>query len=786
MMIKASRENINKVEDALGAIFQAAQPSPTFIDRLEWELDQQARRLTQAEKTEKIRRFPGWLYSAGQSAAWIGAGFLLVALMSWALTNLLPQPESQAVSPYPTPEVIPTLIVTSPGLPLPPPSETPLPPDEELEQQPAPEAFSDHPIVFSIAEEIVHPDESGPGAYTFRIDWDGSFWLGAANPSGPRILKFSDDGELLLDISLEGIEADRFDLALSYTSLWVLVMEPSPWLLRYTRMDLPGYSTEAIPDEVITLPPELQVETGLSGVSYLDRSGLVIELQGGLRRYRYNDMDGSWIVQHGTPAILLPDDAYYQFYDPAAGEFSTSAGEGKLLIHYSEAGEPRQKAHLPTHDPHLDYTFVRDLVPGYDGRLYMLARSEESGLDVRRLHFSGVTLADEIPNSFPYLNRLAASGYEYYPSPSGEYTVEVITAGVPELEIGIYYDRIVLIRPNQLPWVITERLEYPQKGFPYLSHFQWSHDERYVYFYSTAYASPIGTPFDMELHRLEASNGRVEPIPLPDLSGRISISPDASKVVYSGDGTLHLVDLETFETESAAFDLHSIYWHISKIAWAPEGDMLVFSVLQDAANWDVAETSAVFLAELEPLRLTKLLDYDERWLTVHSWIDQYPVLKSEREEGWYYIDPYSGRLTPTDAVDEEDSQAASHWLQFFFSSLWNRNYETSVERYGGSYEILQNWNPELAPDDYAGLLKNGCEVNGLECLPVRRIVEENRISPDEVHFMVEFLNPDGSRLERGACCGGSPDDFHIQTQFEYTVKQIDRRWKVMDLPPYLP
>jgi hypothetical protein len=785
MMSKASQGNINNVEDALGVLFHAAQPSPAFIDRLERELNQQARRLTQVEKTEKIRRFPGWLNSVGQSAAWIGAGFLLVALMSWALTNLLPQPESQAISPYPAPEVIPTLIVTSPGLPLPPPSETPLPPDEELEQQPAPEAFSDHPIVFSIAEEIVHLDESGPGAYTFRIDRDGSFWLGSTNPSGPRILKFSEDGELLLDISLDGIEADRFDLALSHTSLWVLVLEPSPHLLRYTRMDLPGYNMEAIPDEVITLPPDLQVETGLSGVSYQDRSGIIIELQGGLRRYRYNNMDGSWIVQRGTPAILRPDDAYYQFYDPAAGDFSTSPGGGKLLILYSEAGEPRRKAHLPTHAPNLDYSFVRDLVPGYDGRLYMLARSGEGGLDVRRLHFSGVTLADEIPNSIPYLNRLAASAYEIYPSPSGDFAVEVITAGVPELEIGIHYDRIVLIRPNRLPWVIAERLEHPQKGFPYLSHFQWSPDERYVYFYSTAYASPIGTPFDMELHRLEASTGRVEPIPLPG-SGRISISPDASKVVYSGDGTLHLVDLETFETESAAFDLHSIYWHISKIAWAPESDMLLFSVLQDAANWDVTETSAVFFAELQPLRLTKLLDYDERWLTVHSWIDQYPVLKSEREEGWYYVDPSTGRLTPAEAIYEEDSQAASHLLQFFFNSLWNRDYETSVERYGGSYEILQDWNPELAPDDHAGLLKNGCEKNGLECLPLRRIVEENWVSPDEIRFIVEFLNPDGSRLERGGCCGASLEDSSIQTQFEYTVKQIDGRWKVMDLPPYLP
>jgi hypothetical protein len=149
------------------------------------------------------------------------------------------------------------------------------------------------------------------------------------------------------------------------------------------------------------------------------------------------------------------------------------------------------------------------------------------------------------------------------------------------------------------------------------------------------------------------------------------------------------------------------------------------------------------------------------------------------------MEPSTGRLTPADAPYEEDSRSAAHWLKYFFNSLWNRNYDPGVDLFGGSYEILQDWNPEIARDDHAGLLKNGCEVNGLECLPVRRIVEEDWVSPDEVRFMVEFLNPDGSRFERGQCCGGSPEDFPTQTQFQYGVKQIEGRWKVMDLPPYM-
>jgi len=133
--------------------------------------------------------------------------------------------------------------------------------------------------------------------------------------------------------------------------------------------------------------------------------------------------------------------------------------------------------------------------------------------------------------------------------------------------------------------------------------------------------------------------------------------------------------------------------------------------------------------------------------------------------------------------DTEDTHAA---LTIFFESLSSKRYAEAVSAYGGSYEIMQTWNPDTNPTDYASLWQRACDQNGLRCLEVRTVTLEKQ-EGDTFIFQVEFSNPDGSLFVRGPCCGASETEMPPESKFEYKVlKNIDDKFLVMDIPPYVP
>ena len=77
-------------------------------------------------------------------------------------------------------------------------------------------------------------------------------------------------------------------------------------------------------------------------------------------------------------------------------------------------------------------------------------------------------------------------------------------------------------------------------------------------------------------------------------------------------------------------------------------------------------------------------------------------------------------------------------------------------------------------------------MNGLKCLSIRTIVCEEEVSPTEFRFTVEFTNYDGSLFVLGPCCGATETEMPPQTQFVYTVKRVEDRFLVQDLPVYVP
>lgn len=100
--------------------------------------------------------------------------------------------------------------------------------------------------------------------------------------------------------------------------------------------------------------------------------------------------------------------------------------------------------------------------------------------------------------------------------------------------------------------------------------------------------------------------------------------------------------------------------------------------------------------------------------------------------------------------------------------------------------MLMAWNPRVSPEDHSTLLKSGCEFNGLQCLPARSAVFQERTEAGEFIFVVEFENEDGSLFVRGPCCGADETDMPSERQFLFPVKRIEGQFRVMDLPVYVP
>lgn len=133
-----------------------------------------------------------------------------------------------------------------------------------------------------------------------------------------------------------------------------------------------------------------------------------------------------------------------------------------------------------------------------------------------------------------------------------------------------------------------------------------------------------------------------------------------------------------------------------------------------------------------------------------------------------------------------DLKRAREALTSYFSLLRAGRYGEAIHYYGGTYDILRGWNPDIDEDDYATLFKRGCTGNGLQCLRIRIIVREEQVSPTEFRFIVEFMNDDGTPFVRGPCCGATEEQMPPQAQFTFTVRKADNRFLVQDLPVYVP
>lgn len=133
-----------------------------------------------------------------------------------------------------------------------------------------------------------------------------------------------------------------------------------------------------------------------------------------------------------------------------------------------------------------------------------------------------------------------------------------------------------------------------------------------------------------------------------------------------------------------------------------------------------------------------------------------------------------------------DGSAYSVLIQFF-DHLHIGRYEKAASLYGGDYQLLIDQNPDTDPADYAALMRKACMYNGYQCLGVKIAGIERKPSPDEYVFGVQFQNEDRSVFVLGPCCGASETEQPPVSFFEIRVlKTADGKFRVLDMPPYMP
>ncbi len=134
-----------------------------------------------------------------------------------------------------------------------------------------------------------------------------------------------------------------------------------------------------------------------------------------------------------------------------------------------------------------------------------------------------------------------------------------------------------------------------------------------------------------------------------------------------------------------------------------------------------------------------------------------------------------------------ETALAQEALVTFFDKLAGGRYAEAVDYYGGDYEVLAGWNPDVDPNDYATLWRNGCSINGLNCLATRSVTAGGITSDEAVLFSVTFSTREGDLFVLGPCCGVTEAEQPPQSFLDIrVVPGEDGRYRVIDLPPYTP
>jgi hypothetical protein len=127
-------------------------------------------------------------------------------------------------------------------------------------------------------------------------------------------------------------------------------------------------------------------------------------------------------------------------------------------------------------------------------------------------------------------------------------------------------------------------------------------------------------------------------------------------------------------------------------------------------------------------------------------------------------------------------------LQAYFKALNEGDYTQAAMMYGGEFDILREYNPEIDPENHAELFEAACGLNGFLCdLRFKNLVQAVYVSDETYKFLIELQTKNGLLFELGPCTENAPlEECLLVTQFEYTVQLTENQFRVTNLPVYMP
>ncbi len=387
-------------------------------------------------------------------------------------------------------------------------------------------------------------------------------------------------------------------------------------------------------------------------------------------------------------------------------------------------------------------------------------------------------------------------------SPDGQWKVEALLASPTDplalfdrLGLSLDYARLTVYQLSGAQvWTPYEEWSETGLGDSYISDLHWSADGRYLYFMHSGNADGCGTPFVTNLRRVNLVDGSLSEIPLDGLGfDVVTLSPDARLLVYRVEAGMRVYNLE-----SGSAHIFPYTWPGNSFAhayaWSPDGRQIAFNLNENYCDFSEDFRSSILILDLESGAIRDITGNRPRTTPLVLGWPEADQLRVDRD-GVYLLDLNTGAIS-VDTQLPDPVATATRILQDYLNSLfWGSSgdyytYERAAGMYGGSYETLNELNPDIDPEDRITLLFRACQVNGYQCLRLREVLSVETVAgqdgSQEFRFTVTLMNRDGSLFSRGPCCGGDADEAP-QTEFVFTVRQLsDGAYQVLELPPYVP
>lgn len=241
--------------------------------------------------------------------------------------------------------------------------------------------------------------------------------------------------------------------------------------------------------------------------------------------------------------------------------------------------------------------------------------------------------------------------------------------------------------------------------------------------------------------------------------------------VESGYGTYAILVSATTFTDTAAWvaaqktDKLTPFFLIKS-----DGPDQILEVVTHPAETDSDHGRPIYSTQLEAVEVQNGMAY------IITWRNQTPagsLLTLMDADTLRFLRSFVVDVPPLSFKDQAWHDANASLTQFL-GLLHERAYAAAGGRYGGDLSQLRAWNPEVGQNDVVALWKNGCEINGLQCLRVASVVPMSHDGDDTFNFSVTFTTNEGTLFA-----------VHGQSDFPFVVRAgSDGLYLVETIPPY--